>query len=143
MKVGINGVAICSLKDGPRDYREESQKGKDKYHVISLRCEISTMTPMNLSMKRKQTRQHRVQTWAAVAEAPVTGGWSWPPLPGSIYGQHLHTAYQYPVYTEQRYDKHPNQKQPSHQKNIKAIQAMPGRSHILIALQERRVKKLA
>ena len=41
---------------------KESQKEKDKYHMISLICGIYNMTQMNLSTKQKQTHRHREQT---------------------------------------------------------------------------------
>ena len=41
---------------------EVSRKEKDKYHMISLICEIENMTQMNLSMKQKWIHRHREQT---------------------------------------------------------------------------------
>ena len=41
---------------------EVSQKEKDKYHMVSLTCEIQNMAQMNLSTKQKQTHRHREQT---------------------------------------------------------------------------------
>ena len=56
--------AICSNMDGPKDYHTKwSKSEKDKYHVISLICGISSMTQMNSSMKQKQTHRHRKQTF--------------------------------------------------------------------------------
>ena len=50
---------------------EISQKEKDKCHMISLICRISTMTQMNLSMKQKQNQGHREQTCGCQGG----GGW--------------------------------------------------------------------
>ena len=41
---------------------EVSQKEKDKYHMISLKCGISNTTEKNMSMKQKQIHRHREQT---------------------------------------------------------------------------------
>ena len=41
---------------------EVSQKEKDKYHRISLICGIQNTTPVNISMKQKQTHRYREQT---------------------------------------------------------------------------------
>ena len=41
--------------------REVSQREKDKHHMISLICETSNMTQINLSMKQKQNPGHREQ----------------------------------------------------------------------------------
>ena len=41
---------------------EVSQKEKDKHHMISLICRITSMTQMNLSMKQKQNHGQREQT---------------------------------------------------------------------------------
>ena len=40
---------------------EIKQEAKDKYHMISLMCRISTITQMNLSLKQKQNHRHRKQ----------------------------------------------------------------------------------
>ena len=41
---------------------EDRQKEQDKYHMISLICEIYTMTQMNLFIRQKHTYRHRAQT---------------------------------------------------------------------------------
>ena len=41
---------------------EVNQKEKDKYHRISLACEIENVAQMNLSTKQKQTHRQREQT---------------------------------------------------------------------------------
>ena len=41
---------------------EVNQKEKDKYHRLSLACEIENVAQMNLSTKQKQTHRHREQT---------------------------------------------------------------------------------
>ena len=81
--------------------------------------------------------------WAAAAQDPVRGGWSWPPLPGSMCGQHTCTMTTNIQYTLRKDMMSIQTKSSPHTKKIKPIQAMQGRSHILIALQERRAKKLA
>ena len=37
---------------------EVSQKGKDKYYVVSLKCGIQTLTQTNLSVKQKLTHTY-------------------------------------------------------------------------------------
>ena len=50
--------------DGPTDYHTKwSKSHKDKYHIISLICEILTMMQMNLFTKQKQTHRLREQTY--------------------------------------------------------------------------------
>ena len=41
---------------------EVSQKEKDKYHIISLTCEIQNTTQVNISTKQKQTHRHTEYT---------------------------------------------------------------------------------
>ena len=50
---------------------ELSQTKKDKYHMISLICEVYNMAQMNLSTKQKHTHKHRGQTCGCQGE----GGW--------------------------------------------------------------------
>jgi len=38
-----------------------TKEKKDKYHMISLICEIWNMAQINLSTKQKQTHRHRKQ----------------------------------------------------------------------------------
>ena len=42
---------------------EVSQTEKNKYHMISFRCGISSMMQVNLFTKQKQTQRHRKQTY--------------------------------------------------------------------------------
>ena len=53
---------------------EVSQKEKDKYHMISLIRGIYNMTQMNLSVKQKQTRRHREQTYGRQGGGGVREG---------------------------------------------------------------------
>ena len=52
---------------------------KDKYHVISLTCQIYNTTQTNLSAKQKQTHRHREQTCGCQAGRGEGEGW-----PGSL-----------------------------------------------------------
>ena len=67
----------CSNMDGPRIILSEvRQKEQDKYHMISLICEIYTMTQMNLFTKHKHTYRHRDRIVVA-KEARGGGGIEW------------------------------------------------------------------
>ena len=52
---------------------EVSQKEKDKYHMISLICEIQNMAQMNLSIEQKQSHGHGEQTCSCQGEKGWTG----------------------------------------------------------------------
>ena len=52
---------------------EVSQKEKDKYHMISLTCAISSMTQRTLYMKQKQNQGHRDRLVVAKGEAGGRG----------------------------------------------------------------------
>ena len=54
----------------------ESQKEKDKYHMISLICGISNMTQMNLSTKQNPSPRHREQTCVCPGGEGLGEGWS-------------------------------------------------------------------
>ena len=57
----IKKSAICSYMGGPRDYyTKQSKSEKDKYHTISLICEILKIIQM--SIFTKQIYRHRKQT---------------------------------------------------------------------------------
>ena len=43
---------------------EVSQMEKDKYHMISLLCEIWKIVQMNLFIEQKQTHRHRKETYS-------------------------------------------------------------------------------
>ena len=54
----------------------ESQKEKDKYHMISLICGISNMTQMNLFTKQNPSPRHREQTCVCPGGEGLGEGWS-------------------------------------------------------------------
>ena len=56
---------------------EVSQKEKDKYHMISLMCEIYNMEQMILSTEQKQTHRHREQTGGCQREGGGGEGEGW------------------------------------------------------------------
>ena len=55
---------------------EFSQKGKDKYHMISLICGIENMTQMNLFMKRNRITEIENRLVAAKGEGAGRGSGS-------------------------------------------------------------------
>ena len=58
--------------NGPKDYHTKwSESQKVQYSMISVICEIYNMTPMNTSIRQKQTHRHREQT----CDCPEVGGW--------------------------------------------------------------------
>ena len=51
--------ALCSKVDGPRDYHtKQSQKKKDKYHMVSHIYGIWNIIQINMSMKQKQIHRY-------------------------------------------------------------------------------------
>ena len=51
----VQNNATCSNMDATRDsHTKQSQKDKDKYHMISLTCRIQNMAQMTLSTKQRQ-----------------------------------------------------------------------------------------
>ena len=67
--------AIRSNMDGPRDYHTKwtNQTEKDKYHMISLVCDIwRTIIQMNF-LQNKETHRHRKQTYVYQREKGEDG----------------------------------------------------------------------
>ena len=58
---------------------EVSQKEKNKYHMVSLICGISSMTQINISTRQKQTLRCREQTCGCQG-----GGEMWEEWIGSL-----------------------------------------------------------
>ena len=54
---------------------EVSLKEKDKYHMITLTCEIQNMTQMNLSVKQQQPHRYREQTCGCQRGKWAGEGW--------------------------------------------------------------------
>ena len=52
-----------------------SQKEIHRHHTISLTCEISNRTQMNISTNQKQTHRHRQQTAGSQGGGRVWEGW--------------------------------------------------------------------
>ena len=56
--------AICSNKDGPRDYHTKwSKSEKDKHHDITYMWNLIKMMQMNLFTKQKQNQRFCNQTY--------------------------------------------------------------------------------
>ena len=56
---------------------EVSQKGNDKYNMISLTCGIQNTAQMNTFIKQKQTHRHREQTCGWPRWRAGGGGKDW------------------------------------------------------------------
>lgn len=54
---------------------ELNQKGKDKYHLISLICGIKNTAQINISTKQKQTHSYKEQNYGYQSWSPTELCW--------------------------------------------------------------------